>query len=209
MKNWFARICTMPTDFSQQMLAMDSHATMSHHLKLISQFVSSMVQHIMRSRIWTEPEVNRKRKWKNQKRLLFKPQLFKTVFHFSSGDLVTTTFRRTPKMSTYLVAFIVSDFESTNNNSTALPMRVFTHKSYLKQTTYALSEGEKLLKAIADYVKVPYALSKMDQAAIPDFRAGGSNESIYQIPIEPTIWCDFFLLLSLHLSYGELGSCDL
>lgn len=62
MKNWFARICTMPTDFSQQMLAMDSHATMSHHLKRILQFESSMVQHIMRSRIWTEPEVNRKRK---------------------------------------------------------------------------------------------------------------------------------------------------
>lgn len=62
-------------------------------------------------------------------------------------------------------------------------MRVFTHKSYLNQTKHALLEGEALLKAISDYVQVPYSLSKMDQAAIPDFRSGGLNVSIDQIQL--------------------------
>lgn len=80
-------------------------------------------------------------------------------------------------MSTYLVAFIISDFTSVASNNTGIPMKVFTHAEYLSQASYALSEGEKLLKAIADYVNVTYALKKMDQAAIPDFRSGGLETS--------------------------------
>lgn len=79
-------------------------------------------------------------------------------------------------MSSYLVAFIVSDFGNvTNTDNPKLIQRVFTAKKNLDQTAYALDEGVKILDAIAKYLDVPYSLTKMDQAAIPNFRAGGLN----------------------------------
>lgn len=87
-------------------------------------------------------------------------------------------------MSTYLIAFLVSDFEYKGNDASVpntIPHRVFTDKDNLNQTAYALSEGEKILNAIAGYVNVSYSLPKMDQAAIPDFRAGGKRVKFNQL----------------------------
>lgn len=98
------------------------------------------------------------------------------MFHFSSNNKIQTDFETTPLMSTYLIAFIVSDFgynERNASDTNPTHQRVFTSKNKLSQTAYALEEGVNILNAIAKYVSVPFTLSKMDQAAIPDFRAGG------------------------------------
>ncbi|XP_055306447.1 aminopeptidase N-like [Sitodiplosis mosellana] len=92
-----------------------------------------------------------------------------------SEGRVKTTFATTPPTSTYLIAFIVSDFGYTETNASdnnPTHQRVFTSKNKLSQTAYALDEGVKILNAISKYVSVPFSLPKMDQAAIPDFRAG-------------------------------------
>lgn len=82
-------------------------------------------------------------------------------------------------MSTYLIAFIVSDFKYLEYvNESSIHYRVYTHSNQINQTAYALSESQNLLNAIADYTQVSYSISKMDQAAVPHFAAGGNLKLI-------------------------------
>lgn len=78
-------------------------------------------------------------------------------------------------MSTYLVAFVVSDFQYTTNtnDSTAFQFRVFSRPGKLKSTRLALETGQKVLKAFENYLQVNYTFPKMDQVALPDFPIGG------------------------------------
>lgn len=89
--------------------------------------------------------------------------------------MVKTTFDRTPVMSTYLVAFIISDYKNSTVNASATnptQQSIFAPAEMLYQAQYGLTEGVALLNALEKYLRVPYGLTKIDQAAIPNFRAG-------------------------------------
>lgn len=107
---------------------------------------------------------------------------------------VTTHFETTPLTSTYLVAFIVSDFKyKTNTNGSD----IFRHRTYatpaqVENTDFALHEGEKILNAISNYLNVPFTLPKMDQVGVPDFAAGGITLVI--LPILCFVYTYFSLL---------------
>ncbi|KAK9737306.1 Peptidase M1 N-terminal domain [Popillia japonica] len=81
-------------------------------------------------------------------------------------------FERTVTMSTYLVAFIVSDFAYV----AAETQRVFGRAESIEAGggSFPLATGISVLNALADYLDVPYSLSKMDQFAVPQnyFSAG-------------------------------------
>lgn len=103
--------------------------------------------------------------------------------------MVTTVFDKTPLTSTYLIAFVISDFLHTQNaEGSAFPVefphRVFAQPNYIRSAEFATVEGEKVLKALEKYLDTPFSLPKMDQIAIPDFRAGAmenwGNRYIYQ-----------------------------
>lgn len=50
-----------------------------------------------------------------------------------------------------------------------------------------LKDGERVLGAIENYLKVKFSLPKMDQVAVPDFAAGGTankNEFKFCIGLE-------------------------
>ncbi|KAH8311143.1 hypothetical protein KR044_004566 [Drosophila immigrans] len=83
-----------------------------------------------------------------------------------------TVFQTTPRMSTYLIAFIVSDFESTSGELNGLPQRVFSRKGKQTEQEWALWSGLVVESSLAKYFGVPFALPKLDQAGIPDFSAG-------------------------------------
>ncbi|XP_071369656.1 aminopeptidase N-like [Centroberyx affinis] len=86
-----------------------------------------------------------------------------------------TTFEPTERMSTYLLAFIVSDFayiESTQDNN--VMVRIWARRKAIDdgQGAYALNVTGPILKFYERYYNATYPLSKSDQIALPDFHAG-------------------------------------
>ncbi len=83
------------------------------------------------------------------------------------------TFSPTPKMSTYLLAFIIGEFEhiETNTKEGTL-VRVFTTPGKKHQAEFALECAAKTLSFYNDYFDIPYPLPVLDMIAIPDFSAG-------------------------------------
>ncbi|KAE8297384.1 Aminopeptidase N [Larimichthys crocea] len=89
--------------------------------------------------------------------------------------LSVTTFEPTERMSTYLLAFIVSNFvniQSTQHKN--LLIRIWARKKAIddKQGDYALNVTGPILQFYERYYNATYPLSKSDQIALPDFNAG-------------------------------------
>lgn len=83
-------------------------------------------------------------------------------------DYTWDEFQRSVPMSTYLVAYIVSDFKPRTIGNFSL----YARDSAYSQTKTAADLGPKLLKHLEEFFDVPFPLPKMDLAAIPDFSAG-------------------------------------
>jgi aminopeptidase N/puromycin-sensitive aminopeptidase len=85
----------------------------------------------------------------------------------------TITFAPTPKMSTYLVAFLVGDFDcSAAGSADGVPIRVCSTPDKAKLTHFALSAAEHFLTYYDNYFGIKYPMPKLDLIAIPDFEAG-------------------------------------
>lgn len=117
---------------------------------------------------------------KNNKIIKKKNEIFNkkniSILFNSPDRTVTTHFDTTPLTSSYLIAFIVSDFQfKENSRNNKFRHRVYATPKDFQAGEFAVIEGEKILNAIANYLHVPFSLPKMDQAAIPDFNAGGNS----------------------------------
>ncbi|XP_056307905.1 alanyl (membrane) aminopeptidase b, tandem duplicate 1 [Danio aesculapii] len=88
--------------------------------------------------------------------------------------LIKTTFAPTEIMSTYLLAFIVSEFTFIEQKDEDLQIRIFARKEAIdaKQGEYALEVTGPILRFFEKYYNVSYPLPKSDQIALPDFNAG-------------------------------------
>ncbi|XP_006867950.1 PREDICTED: endoplasmic reticulum aminopeptidase 1 [Chrysochloris asiatica] len=87
--------------------------------------------------------------------------------------LIEDHFDVTVKMSTYLVAFIVSDFKSISKmTKSGVKVSVYAVPDKINQADYALDAAVTLLEFYEDYFNIPYPLPKQDLAAIPDFQSG-------------------------------------
>lgn len=87
--------------------------------------------------------------------------------------LIEDHFDVTVKMSTYLVAFIISDFKSVSKmTKSGVKVSVYTVPEKINQADYALDAAVTLLEFYEDYFSIPYPLPKQDLAAIPDFQSG-------------------------------------
>jgi glutamyl aminopeptidase len=84
-----------------------------------------------------------------------------------------TTFRESVKMSTYLVCFIVCDFEKKSKTTKkGVDVTVYAPRGRIAQTNYALDVGVKVLEYYEEFFNIPYPLPKQDMIAIPDFPSG-------------------------------------
>lgn len=88
-------------------------------------------------------------------------------------DHVVDTFETTSKISTYILALVVSDFAVDVSGT----FEVHARPEAIKQAKYALEIGPGLIKSFEKQLAYPYynttSVKKMSMAAIPDFSAGG------------------------------------
>ena len=90
-----------------------------------------------------------------------------------SGEWYRSVFAVTPIMSTYLIAFIVCDFNattSTTSRGTVVSTWAAPEKVYA--TVNATDIGRRQTEAYERIFGVNFPLSKQDMVAIPDFAAG-------------------------------------
>lgn len=87
---------------------------------------------------------------------------------------LTTRFEKTPKMSSYLLAFALGQLQGvsrTSNSGVAIKAWSAINQP-LDYLNYAADEAVKILDFFEDYFGVPYPLKKCDLIALPDFDAG-------------------------------------
>src|SRR3989344_3279774 len=90
-----------------------------------------------------------------------------------AGGYKAVQFSPTPKMSTYLLAFIVGDFESIESKTKdGTQVRVFVTPGKKHQAKFALNCAVKTLEFYNRYFDIPYPLPILDLIAIPDFSHG-------------------------------------
>jgi aminopeptidase N len=89
-----------------------------------------------------------------------------------AADTHTVNFYPTPKMSTYLVAFLVGEFKCTSGESDGVPIRVCATPEQVGLTHFALHTAEFALHYYDTYFGIHYPLKKLDLIGIPDFEAG-------------------------------------
>ena len=84
----------------------------------------------------------------------------------------TLHFAPTPKMSTYLVAFLVGDFQCTSGEQDGVAIRVCSTPDKVALTPYGVDVAKYVLHYYNNYFGIPYPLKKLDLIALPDFEAG-------------------------------------
>ncbi len=89
------------------------------------------------------------------------------------AGLLTTKFEDTPKMSTYLLAFVVGNLEYTEKvNDNKIKVRVYATPDKVQATKFALDTACRVLSFYQEYFGIAYPLSKCDFIALPDFASG-------------------------------------
>lgn len=81
------------------------------------------------------------------------------------------------KLSSYLVAFIVSDFKKSTKEAhfgDNKPFLTWGQDRYISKNQDSLSQtaGPAVLEIYANKFGIPFAYPKVDQVGIPDFNAG-------------------------------------
>ncbi len=88
------------------------------------------------------------------------------------GKLVTE-FETTPKMSTYLLAFVYGDLDYLESKTKkGVSVRTYATPNNVAISNFALEVAVKCLDFYADYFDIDYPLEKCDLLALPDFAAG-------------------------------------
>lgn len=88
--------------------------------------------------------------------------------------LLRSDFEETPKMSTYLLAFVFGEMhcQEARTKEGVLVRSWASLAQPQERLNYSLEEAVKLIEFYNEYFDIPYPLSKCDHVALPDFDAG-------------------------------------
>jgi aminopeptidase N len=93
------------------------------------------------------------------------------------GDRHTVRFATTPKMSSYLAALVVGNFEYIEGEADGIPIRVYSTPGKKEMGKFALETAEHVLSYYDKYFKIKYPYGKLDLIGIPDFSAGAMENT--------------------------------
>lgn len=89
------------------------------------------------------------------------------------GEMVHTTFERTPHMSTYLLAFVYGEMKYLEaKTKKGVTVRTYATPDNVAFTEFALDTAVKCLDFYSEYFDIDYPLEKCDMIALPDFASG-------------------------------------
>ncbi|XP_037949814.1 aminopeptidase N-like isoform X1 [Teleopsis dalmanni] len=88
------------------------------------------------------------------------------LIRHDESNLVTTSFYPTPPMSTYLVAFVISNFEYISEEYRNVTQRIFTSPTIEDKGHNALKNAVRVVAQLEDYFGIKYSLSKLDHIAL-------------------------------------------
>ncbi|CAD6995180.1 unnamed protein product [Ceratitis capitata] len=91
------------------------------------------------------------------------------------GPMLTTTFHATPAISTYLVAFVISDFVYISEEYHGVLQRIFTPPHVADKGRRALKNAVRALSKFEDYFGIDYVLPKLDHIILKRSPAAMEN----------------------------------
>lgn len=102
----------------------------------------------------------------------------KNVTKGNKAGTKVVSFEKTPKMSTYLAAWAVGDFEyvealtERKYNGKNMPVRVYTTRGLKEQGRFALEHAHKTVDYFSEIFGIDYPLPKSDLLAVHEFAMG-------------------------------------
>ncbi|XP_067895953.1 glutamyl aminopeptidase [Heterodontus francisci] len=89
------------------------------------------------------------------------------------GGQKKITFKKSVKMSTYLVCFAVHQFAfEERKSSRGIPLRIYVQPEQRHTALYAADTMKNIFDYFEQYFNISYTLPKLDMIAIPDFGTG-------------------------------------
>jgi aminopeptidase N/puromycin-sensitive aminopeptidase len=114
------------------------------------------------------------------------------------GEKHTVKFATTAKMSSYLAALVVGNFEYVEGAVDGIPIRVYSTPGKKEMGRFALDAAEHIVSYMNNYFGMKYPYGKLDLVALPDFSAGAMEN----------VGCITFREVLLLID-GKEGSVDL
>ena len=95
-------------------------------------------------------------------------------FQKENGDSLTTTFEKTPRMSSYLLAFVIGELHKKSaRTKSGVEVNVWATPAQNENTLdFALDIATRSIDFYDEYFGVKYPLPKSDHVALPDFSSG-------------------------------------
>ena len=95
-------------------------------------------------------------------------------FQEENSDSLTTTFEKTPRMSSYLLAFVIGELhKKTARTKSGVEVNVWATPAQNENTLdFALDIAARSIDFYDEYFGVKYPLPKSDHVALPDFSSG-------------------------------------
>jgi len=93
------------------------------------------------------------------------------------GEKHTVKFATTAKMSSYLAALVVGNFEYIEGSADGIPIRIYSTPGKKEMGRFVLGAAEQIVSYYDKYFGIKYPYGKLDLIGLPDFSAGAMENT--------------------------------